>query len=139
MRTSTFMPTPKELLDAMNAVKDRIPMCIHQLSEWLKRMDKADQFLFRLDRPAWDAAHASSEDVLKVLQCLIIEKQHERRYDVDDDRYQVLNQMSDARNAAKRIEQTVETLRIAACKTPPAKRTHKSKTPCEARPEADDA
>jgi hypothetical protein len=90
-------------------------------------MDRADRILFELDRPAWEAAHASvGEDVLNVLLCMITD--HKQREAYHDDRYKVLNQMWDAKRAAKRIEQTVETLRIAACTTPPAKQTQKSKT-----------
>jgi hypothetical protein len=138
-RTSKFMPTPKELIDAMDVVKSRILLCIHKLSEWVKLMDRADRILFELDRPAWDAAHeSSSDDVINALLCTIIDNERERYQtnDEDKDRYRVLNQMYDAKRAAinnakiatKRIEQTVENLRITACTTPPAKHTQKSKT-----------
>jgi hypothetical protein len=141
-RTSKFMPTPKELIDAMDVVKSRILLCIHKLSEWVKLMDRADRILFELDRPAWDAAHeSSSDDVINALLCIIInnERKPSQTNDEDKDRYQVFNQMydakraainqaNDAKRAAQRIEQTVETPRIAACRTPPAKRTKKSKT-----------
>jgi hypothetical protein len=93
-------------------------------------MDRADRILFELDRPAWDAAHASAgENVLNGLLCMIIDnKRGDQINGEDKDRYQVLTQMWDAKIAAKRIEQTVENLRITACTTPPAKQTQKSKT-----------
>jgi hypothetical protein len=138
MAEKTFEPAEAELREALGKVQERLYVQEAYVQQWLARIDRADEMVFRFDRPAWDAAYAtaSSAAPLAMQSRLFGEEPGEEE---DDDgnvqppspRWAALNDLIEGKRAIEKrvVEQPVlpEPLREAACEAKPMKRTRKPK------------
>jgi hypothetical protein len=114
--TSVFTPSPSELREAMKLATRKLDSLASYTCEWLDLLQKADAILFEFDRDSWNVAYAN---VGSKIALAISDRAIE-----NDDRMTVLNKLWEAK---QEHEEVAERVRIAACKTAPAKRSRKPK------------
>jgi hypothetical protein len=137
MAAKTFEPAETELREALATVNQRMKMLSFWVGEWLKRLDDADERVFRENEPAWRETYANVTSKVPLWMAEQCELAGEGPCEDTDEngnpefspspRWQALNALWETKHEAEQAaERAAESkARIAACEMKPAKRTRK--------------